>query len=491
MESDALEKVGRGSALIFVGFSLGTFFHYLYKMVLARFLGPESFGVFTQGLAISQAAATVALLGLNAAIPRFMSYYRGKGDEMDKKIVSTGLLLVTGTSLSLTGLIFFFSEWISLQIFHEAALITPLKIFSLAILPVVLLNFVVSMFRGRQKAKEKVVLEDMIWASLLPALTAAAILLGYGLNYAVLSYLISAVLTLFCGYYLYKRESNHGLTSDLITKKLLIFSWPLFLISVFAILNRWFDVLMLGWLGSSSTAGIYEISFAIAGYIGFLLEVLGFMFMPVISELHGEGNLERIKEVYTTATRWIISLSLPFLAGALIFTEEVINLLFGADYISGSTALTVLAIGFFYKVAKGPSEAILISIGETKKYLIGAGITTLLIASLNLLLIPEYGMLGAAFSTLAAFLIGDSILLLLTWREIGILPYNLSFTRVIPPILLSAGAVHVIHVILSPGLVGSMFLGGTMGLIYLALLYLFGGIQKKDLSLVQEILQRQ
>jgi O-antigen/teichoic acid export membrane protein len=491
MDEDALTKIGEGSAIVIIGFGLATFFQYLYKMILARFLGPDSFGVFTQGLAIIQAATILALLGLNTSIPHFMSYYKGKGDNIDSRIFSTSLAVTTVSSLFLTALTFFLSEWMALQIFHEPALVTPLKIFSLAILPTALISFLVALFQGHQRAREKVIIEDLIGAGSLPALILAAILLGHGLNHVVIAYLAASVITVIYGSYLYVREFDHGLTSNLITRKLLVFSWPLFLIAVFSTLNRWFDVLMLGWLGKSSTAGIYDINFSIASYIGFLVEIVAFMFLPVISELNGQRSIERIKEIYTTATRWMITLSLPILAGAIIFTEELITLLFGANYLPGATALTVLALGFFYKVAKGPSEAMLISMGEPKKYLLGAGATTFLIAALNLLLIPQYGMLGAAVSTLAAFLVGDTILLLLTWREVGELPYNARFARVIPPIAISSGAVYTIKTILNPELFGSIVLGGLMGLIYVTLLYGFKGIQEEDLDLAREIYQRQ
>jgi O-antigen/teichoic acid export membrane protein len=361
MGEDALTKIGQGSVIVLLGFGFGTFFQYLYKMILARSLKPEAFGVFTQGLAINQAVATIALLGLNASIPRFMSYYRGRKEKRTESIVSTSFGLLTATSLTITITLFTLSEQIALNIFNEAALTTPLKIFSLAILPLVFIRFFTSFFQGRKKALQKVVLDDFIWSGLLPAFGLGAIVLGYGLDKIVLSYLAATSISALAGCYLYYREADYGLTGDLITKELLWFSWPLFLISVFAIFNRWFDVLMLGWLGASSTAGIYDIAFSIAGYIGFLLEVIGFMFMPVISELYGKKDIQKIRKIYTTVTRWMIIVSLPLLTGALIFTEEIIRLFFSAEYLSGTTPLTFLAVGFLYKVAKEPSEAMLIS----------------------------------------------------------------------------------------------------------------------------------
>jgi O-antigen/teichoic acid export membrane protein len=107
------------------------------------------------------------------------------------------------------------------------------------------------------------------------------------------------------------------------------------------------------------------------------------------------------------------------------------------------------------------------------------------------MLIPPYGMIGAAVATLTAFLIVDTILLLLTWREVGILPYNSNFAGILPPIILSSGGVYVTQRALQPRLFGSIILAVIMGLTYLLLLYKLDGIQKRDLNLAKKIYNAQ
>lgn len=487
-KDDALFKIGRETSIIIAGFVLGTFFQYLYKMVLARSLGPSSFGVFAQGLGLVQTAAVISLAGLQLSIPHFMSLYSGKGKDEDVgKVVSLGIYVLIAISASVSVFFYVFSEVIALQVFNEPALVTPLKIFSFTVIPLAGMHFTKALFRGRQDALRKVVIDDFIWSGLIVLFVLISAFLGYGVSGAVGAYFVGTLVAVLIGLILYWRRAGHGFVlKDLPKKKIALFTWPLFLISAFMMLNRWFDVLMLGWLGESAQAGIYDISFSLAGYVALLLNSIGFIFMPLISELYGKQKIGEIRRVYRTSTRWLITLTLPLLAGMIIFPEEIIRILFGDQYVSGKAAMMILSAGFFYKVAKGPSHLILISAGKTKKLMLGSATIAFFIVALNLLLIPEYGIVGAAVSTLIAYLIGDTVILLLAVNEVNGFPYDSGFLRILPPITIASVIVFVLKRFLGPGLVASVLMGVLLVIIYFSTLYMFRGIRKEDYKLFKD-----
>ncbi len=486
---EALTKVGIGSAIVITGFFVGAFFYYLVKVILARFLGPEAYGVFVQGMGIAQAAAMISLLGLSMSIPRFMSFYTGSEDEqLTGSIVSTSLYLIIPSSLLVSAIIFYLSGWISVSVFDEPALEEPLKLFSLAITPLVLFKLAKSLLRGMQDAKHKIYMDDFIWSGGVLLLVASFISAGYGVTGAVYAYIIATSIAVVAGYYFCRKVSEGRLFSnpDFPVRRLISFSWPLFVISILLIVNRWVDVLMLGWLIDSSQAGIYDVSYAIAGIMGFMLSSLSYMFMPVVSELYGKRDMSGILEVYSTSTRWIFTLTLPLLAGMLIFPEEIIHLLFGSSYVEGSVALAVLSIGFFYNAVKGPAGMILLSTGKTRLQMLGIGVITTFTVLLNLLLIPVYGIMGAAISTTIGFFLGDTLLLIFARREVGGLPYNRKYLKAIPAIMLSSGVVYGLKVFLAPSPLESAFLGAFLTVLYAGLLYVSGGLHARD----REVLRR-
>lgn len=491
-DEDALEKMGKGSITVLLGFVLGTLFQYLYKMVLARFLGPEQFGVFIQGLAITYSVGTIALLGLQITAPRYISYYSGKEKLNDiTQTVSTASLIALFSSIIASAAMFFSSEFLALVIFSEPALVAPLKVFSIAIPFFVFISLTLSLFRGQEEAFYKTVIDDFVWSGSVLVLISIAAVYSHNIVNVTYAYLAATAISALISILIYSRRYEYSLTlSRTKIKKLLLFSWPLFIISLFGVLNRWFDVLMLGWIGASSEAGIYDVAFSLAGYVALLLEIVGFMFLPVISNFHAKGKKSRIRELYRTATRWMITASVPIVAAALIFPRELIQILFGSEYISASLPLSILAIGFFYKVLKGPSEVTLISMGKNRKLLVGKSIIAFLIVSLNLLLIPFYGIVGAAVSTLIAYLVGDSTILWFARDELESLPHDIGFLKIIMAGLAASIPTAVVNSYLNPGLMVSVLLGVILTIVYLLLLTQGGILHEEDLDLFRDMLYR-
>lgn len=493
MDSEkALEKIGVGSMVIVAGFVLGAIFQYLIKVVLARFLGPDSYGVFVQGLALAEAAASIAIFGLQMSLPRFMSYYDGRGNKEEiANSVSTAHWMIIVSTVLASFILYLSAGRIATVIFKEAALVTPLKLFSLLIIPLGLVYFEISLFRGLQNASYKIYLDDIVFPGGVLALVLLFFSLGYGIEGAVYAYIIAAIATVLGGYYLVKElvEYDFSTFSGSSAKKLMFFSWPLFVISILLITTKWIDVLMIGWLMESKNVGIYNVAYSIAGITSFFLGSLSYMFMPVVSELHGKDLKSEIQQVFTGATRWIFTVVIPICAGMVIFPREIIGILFGASYTSGATVLAVLAIGFFYKAAKGPSGMILLAAGKTREQMLGVGLTAVFLVLLNLLLIPIYGILGAAVGTTAGFIIGDTVLLLLARREIGSFPYSRDFLRILAATAVSTISVYSIKIVTDPGLLQSVALGVFMLLLYGILLVVMGAIRDEDWILAEKILE--
>lgn len=491
-EENALEKIGKGSVVVFLGVSAGTFFQYLYKMFLARSLAPDSFGVFVQGLGTMQSVATVSLLGIPIATSRFISYYAGKKKRQEQdQVTSTGLVMVVVVSTAVAAIMYMLSELIAVQIFGDAQLIVPMKIFS-AVLPFfAITSFILSLFRAREDAIQKAIISDFLWSGLIVLFVLTSLKLGYQITGAATSYLAATAITAAVAALIYSKKYRTGFEfSKPMIRKILLFSWPLVIVTMLGVLNRWFDVLMMGWLKTSSMAGTYEIAFSLSGYVALLLQIIGFMFLPVVAKLHAQSRKDKIREVYTAAARWMTMLSLPALVGMVILPEAVIDLLFGSQYTSGSTALSILATGFFYKVSKGPAGMTLVSMNENRKLLVGKVMMAFLIVSLNLLLIPRYGLVGAAVSTLIAYIISDSVLLFFAQEKLGGRLHSKKILRI-----LLAGSVASLMLLaakkyFAPSTLESVALGVFFVIVYAALLIQMKGVDREDMKTLREMIKK-
>lgn len=486
----ALDKIGIGSTIVILGLGIGAVLEYLVKMVLARYLGPELYGVFIQGFAISSAVSMLALLGFHMSLPRFMSYYRGRDDaQMAENSFLTSLYLVVPSSLFFSILLYLSSKWISLTVLNEPSLLEPLKLLSLTIVPLSLFYLTIAFMRGVKNARYKVVLDDILLPGIELVLILVFFFAGYSLIGAVYAYIISLVAILIACYYFYRRVSGFSSSSrKFIPGKLLNFSWPLFIISILLLSNKWSDILILGWLKDSVQVGIYEVAFAVSSILTLLLNSLNYMFMPVVSELYGEGKISEVLDIYATSTRWIFVLTLPIFAGILIFPRQILELLFGISYTAGALSLRIVAVGFFYHTLVGPAGMILLSTGETRSFMAGTAVVTGVDILFNFLLIPEFGIVGAAIATALGFIVGNTVYLIFVKNELNGLPYNHRYFKPIIGILIASATIYLLKIIIDPGLVANVFLGFVLTSVYVLILYLVEGFQEEDYELLENII---
>ncbi|KXB02944.1 hypothetical protein AKJ47_03080 [candidate division MSBL1 archaeon SCGC-AAA261G05] len=190
-----LPKIAKGAGIVFIGMILGRVAGYLSRLVIARGLGPEPYGLISLGLAAVSIAGVVGMLGLRSGTTRHISLYKGRGDERGIKGVITSSLKVTfPLSLLLGVLLFLFSGWISVHLFHEPGLSGVLKIMA-AILPISgIAGVLLSALTGFQRMDYLVYSRNFVEYFSRATLIAFFIFLGYGILGAALAYVIAPVL---------------------------------------------------------------------------------------------------------------------------------------------------------------------------------------------------------------------------------------------------------------------------------------------------------
>ncbi len=477
-DTDALQRIGAGSLWIGAGFVAGSVLEYGVKVVLARFLGPESYGVFTQGLAVAQVTAVIALLGLHRGMPRFVSYYKGlDAPGHVAAAIRTSFLLGTGGGI-VASIGLFAAAPVIATVFEEPALVGPLRLFAAAILPLGLYYLTIAVLRGRQNARDKVLLSDVGLPVVEIVLLAVLLSLGYGVTGAVTAYLLAVIAAAGVGLLLARRAISQPIRSaGFVPRELVTFCWPLLVVSIALVINKWIDVLMLGWLTESADVGVYEVSLSIAGFTNIFLVSVNYMFMPVASELWAEDRGDAIKDTYRTTTRWVVTGLLPLVTILLLYPGELLQLLFGSAYAAGATAMSVLTVGYGFGTAVGPAGMALIAVDRTKRFMTAMIILGLADILLNLLLIPRYGIVGAAIGMTAGVIVANLLLLVFLRRNLGFQPYSRAY---LPAVGAAIGASSIGIGLQSVSIPHWAVSAVAVGAVYLVLLYALGGIREAE-----------
>ena len=133
------------------------------------------------------------------------------------------------------------------------------------------------------------------------------------------------------------------------------------------------------------------------------------------AEAAGRGTVQEMGRLQRTTTRWMLFFTGPLAAGLLLYPEEAIAFLFGREYSGAASSLRILVLASLIPVLTGPTGLLLDALGKTQWTLANVALRLAMNFGLNLVLIPRFGILGAAWGTFAAL----AIAIALQWNQLA------------------------------------------------------------------------
>lgn len=192
----------------------------------------------------------------------------------------------------------------------------------------------------------------------------------------------------------------------------------------------WLDLVLLGAMTSSATAGVYGV---VGRYL--FLEEMGLVAVatvlaPEFSALFATRSLGRLRDLYRAATLWLAALAIPLIVTIAWFAALLLSVA-GPSFKSGETALAILSAGIVLDNAAGPIVALLSMGGRSGSVLVAASTSLAANIGLNLLLIPPYGIIGAAVAWAASIQVINLVSLYKCWRLWRVHPVELALVRIV------------------------------------------------------------
>ena len=189
-------------------------------------------------------------------------------------------------------------------------------------------------------------------------------------------------------------------------------SLPMVLIAGFQIVMSKADVLMVGSLVGTTEAGIYSAAAQIGRLVSLGLIAVNTIAAPLLAELHARGEKVELQRVLTCSARIMSALSLPI--GFVLFAGGRFVLgLFGAEFVEGYSALTVLIGAHVVNAAAGSVGYLLVMTGHQNITALVMGCSAIFNLLLNAQLIPRYGIVGAACATAFSLIAWNLVLVII------------------------------------------------------------------------------
>jgi len=185
------------------------------------------------------------------------------------------------------------------------------------------------------------------------------------------------------------------------------------------------DIILVGALRGPAEAAVYAAAtrFLVVGQLG--AQGIGMAVQPRLAELLAARDLPAASVVYRTATGWLILVVWPLYLLSAVLAPLVLSV-FGPRYTSGAVAMELLAAVMLVATGCGMVDMVLTMAGRTVWNLGNVLLALAVNVTLNLLLIPPYGIVGAAVAWAAAILVNNLLPLAQVGLSLGLQPFGAS-----------------------------------------------------------------
>lgn len=491
-ERDALSRLFTGGSVVLFGLLLELGISFVGKLLIAPYLGRVDYGAVSLGITTATILSTLALVGLDTGIGRYLP--RQSAPEDRRGVLVSGFTVGVALSVAAAAGLYYVAPAAARAFAHgevaPAALETVFRVFALAVPFGAVMKLSLGSIQGVQESFPKVAIQNVTFPMVRFGGVVVALIVGtrvFGISAAyVASYVAAAAVGLF---YVWRRTDVFDRTIDARTqyRSLLTFSLPLVVTAVMSYVLSDIDIYMLGFIDGPAVVGDYNTIYPLAQLLIVAVSGFGFLFMPLVSELDAAGRLGRARRLYQVVTKWIVVVTLPPFLVLFAFPQRSIELTFGAEYAGAAPALSVLTVGFFLHAVFGLNKGALTSVGRTRLIMYDDIVGAVVNVALNLVLIPRYGLVGAAWATTVSYGVLNGLYSVQLYRETEIQPFTVAMAR---PLVIGGATMGGIYllarelpVLTPPVLVG---LASVFGVAY-AFAVLRFGVEPEEVKLVMDL----
>lgn len=418
----SLATVFSGGVLVSAGTVVGLALGFLTQVVMARLLTQEAYGNVVLTIAIVNAVGIIAQLGLDDGVMRLFPQFEddpGKARGITRAVLGLSTLsgLVAGTC------VFVSAPAIARLAFENPSLMPLIRIAAIGVPFITVGTVSVALARGARDARARAYIDHLAQPILRFGFIAILLFGGFGAVGAIAgqvgAYVLSGVLAIVFALYVLPTFDRPAVP---MYRPVLAFSLPLIAVQAMNTFVTQVDIYVLGYFWSSSLVGVYNIALQLSNLFFPILFSFSFLLPPVLTRLHEQGKTDEMRRTYQDTTKWIVVLGTPLLILLFFAPELVIATLFGTDYTEGVTALRILAVGNFFAICTGLTNASLIGLGENRIVALLIFYQTAVNIVLDLILVPSYGTTGAALATAFAIVTNNAIGVAVLYRRFGVHP---------------------------------------------------------------------
>jgi len=405
----------KGSAIVFIALIVSSVIGLLLRIFLSRSLSVADYGLFYAVFALVSVFGAFRDFGVGQAVIRAIPKY---AIQKDFRLIKSSMTILTIIqvvfSLIVAIVLVILSDQIATTIFGTMEASIMIKLLS----GWFLFQAIFYTFKGTFRA-----LQDIVPFSLLgffeiffPFLFALLFIttLGSNVTNVALAYLVGLGITIFITLGIFLNKHTNIVKAKLnisrgLLKGLFTFALPVLISGLAGMVIGYMSTLMLVMFRSLSEVGLYQVAFPASNLILYFPMAMGVILFPMVSELWARKKHNLVGKAIHTLMKFSFIFIVPIALILIAFPELVISTLFGSKYLAASMTLRILAFGAVIQTLYATLNKVILGIGKPIIITKVIGITACFVLVSNLILIPLYGIEGAAiafvFSTLVSLML--------------------------------------------------------------------------------------
>lgn len=370
-------------------------------VMIARVYGPEGNGA----LAVTLLLPSMLTSFLNLGVAPANVYHLGSRQTTVRRLLAANLqifLLLGSLGLAIGATVLL---WKGSQLFPG---VDPRILwFALAIFPLGLLNsYLLSVFQGLQHFRPYNLL-----AILQPALLLVVIVMVTALGYREFAYLVGAQLIAQFGVFLLTvawlipliEKKPSDVKPEGFVKKTLGYGWKAHLSNILAFINYKADIFLANLFLGPAAVGVYVVAVVLAEKLWLMSQAVSTVILPRLAQLSSDET--KRKQLTPLIARWVLLATLIVALMVAAIAMPLVSVLFGPDYLDAVILLWILLPGIVLTSASRVLANDIAARGRPELNMYTSIVVVIVNIVGNLILIPVYGLPGAAAATTAAYIV--------------------------------------------------------------------------------------
>lgn len=469
-------RVIKNSSLLMMASLINNVMTFILTLFTARYLGTHDFGLISSATSLVGVFGIFCDLGLSTYAIREVS----RNKELTGVYFGTTLLFrVIFTLITFVIYVVFVSN----SNFRGDGTIVML-LFGLYMVFNSFATFYYSLFQSNEKMKYQTI-GNVIYSTSVLLIILVIIYQGSNVTIVAAGYPIAMFLScLYSTYIALRYYPKFKLSFDrLFVKNLFVKGIPFGITAVFTSIYFWISLIILTFMSGSIAVGLFSSAQKLLLVLSSIFTLFNNAVFPIMSDLYTTDR-DKLIDLYHKIMKYMLMLGMAVAVGCCIFSEDIITLVYGVEYIEASTSLTILIWAGVFMFLTSVCSTLLGAINKQFTVTKIAGIGAFVSVVLNYLMISNFSYYGASYSTVITEFTILSLMLLVLYKT----EFKLNLAESVVPIIqiiISNIIMAVVLIYLNQSFIVSVPIAIV---VYVIALFITKAISNEDRQIVLDLL---